>query len=397
VATERVDAVASIGDVSLELADELARLEPFGLGNPGVAVLLPAVEVADARALGSDGKHLRYVVRSSAGSCRVVQWGAGRQADELTAGRYDVVARVERNDWNGSSSVQLVARGALPLPDRLAPPAGLCATDCDAGCPARARPSAVPAAVAGRPGPGGARRHPPVAAAALAELVRLAAGGEPLLVVVADVARRRGLLRHALHPARFGLDGALLFSRRCADSALDARLELAADGAWIALADHDTLARRPELAGPFRHVAILDPPASAAAADALDGLPDGTDLHPLAGPQEHALARRLHAARAPRQLAAAVWRALDGSPAAADELFDRLCADAAGPDAAETAWALEVLEDAGLVVRDGETYVRAAAPAGRVDLAVVPGYAEAVAAHEAGAAVLDGRRVAVAV
>ena len=39
---ERIDAVASLADVSLDVADELGRLEPFGLGNPGVSVLLPA-------------------------------------------------------------------------------------------------------------------------------------------------------------------------------------------------------------------------------------------------------------------------------------------------------------------------------------------------------------------
>jgi hypothetical protein len=35
------DAVASLTDVSLDLADELHVLEPFGLGNPGVTLLLP--------------------------------------------------------------------------------------------------------------------------------------------------------------------------------------------------------------------------------------------------------------------------------------------------------------------------------------------------------------------
>ena len=32
---QRVDAVVGLGELSIELARELARLEPFGLGNPG--------------------------------------------------------------------------------------------------------------------------------------------------------------------------------------------------------------------------------------------------------------------------------------------------------------------------------------------------------------------------
>ena len=140
---ERIDAVASLADVSLDVADELGRLEPFGLGNPGVSVLLPAVEIGDVRPMGADNKHLRFVVRSSAGTCRVVQWGGGRDAETLGGGRFDVVARVERNDWNGTSSVQLVGRGAVPVADLVSVPAGLCTTPCDASCAALARPSAL--------------------------------------------------------------------------------------------------------------------------------------------------------------------------------------------------------------------------------------------------------------
>jgi hypothetical protein len=294
--------------------------------------------------------------------------------------------------------VQLVSRGAVPVADLVSVPAGLCTTPCDASCGELARPSALDdAGVRAVPGPGGARHHPPVAAGALSEVVRIAATGEGVLVVVADVARRRGLVRHALHPARFGLQGALLFSRRCADAALDARLAVAADGAWLALVDHDTLARRPELGAAFRHVAVLDPPASAAAQQALDGLPEGVDVHALAGPQEAAMARRLHEARAPRAVAAAVWRALQEGGSTADALHERLLATPGAPDAGECAWALEVLVEAGLATRDGATYERSTTAPGRVDLTAIPAFAAAADVHADGLRVLGGEPLPVAV
>ena len=40
--TERVDAVVSGDELGTALAEELARLEPFGVGNPSVSLLVPA-------------------------------------------------------------------------------------------------------------------------------------------------------------------------------------------------------------------------------------------------------------------------------------------------------------------------------------------------------------------
>ena len=48
---QRIDAVLAPAETSLELADELDRLEPFGLGNPGVVLLAPA---AALHARGAD-------------------------------------------------------------------------------------------------------------------------------------------------------------------------------------------------------------------------------------------------------------------------------------------------------------------------------------------------------
>jgi hypothetical protein len=200
-----------------------------------------------------------------------------------------------------------------------------------------------------------------------------------------------------LHPARFGLAGALLCSRRCSDAALDARLALAGEGEWLALVDQDTLARRPDVAAPFARVAVLDPAASAAAQAVLDGLPIDVHVHTLVGPQERGLASRLHATRAPREVAARVWRALADGPVTADALYDRLLDGADAPDARETAWALEVLEAAGLASLDGDAYDRTESAPARVDLADVVAFAEAAAAHAEGEAVLAGARPAMAV
>ena len=78
-------------DVTLELAEALKRLEPFGEGNPEPVFGFRGVPVRDVRLLGADGRHLSLFVgekRPSApsdGSLRAVWWGHGDRAEALRA------------------------------------------------------------------------------------------------------------------------------------------------------------------------------------------------------------------------------------------------------------------------------------------------------------------------
>ena len=111
----RVDAVVHGDELTLELCEELRRLAPFGLGNPGVTLLVPACELVDVMPVG-DGKHLRMgVVASSTGGRSVrsgaIAFGFGSELERLQApGQWDVVFRLEANHWNGSVSPQLVVK-----------------------------------------------------------------------------------------------------------------------------------------------------------------------------------------------------------------------------------------------------------------------------------------------
>jgi single-stranded-DNA-specific exonuclease len=107
----RIDAVVSGRDLTLDLAEELARLAPFGLGNPDVTLLVPATQAVTPATVG-DGKHLRFRVRQhgrDAGSA--IAFGQGSQIDRLRAvGLFDVAFRLKENRWNGTVAPQLVVR-----------------------------------------------------------------------------------------------------------------------------------------------------------------------------------------------------------------------------------------------------------------------------------------------
>ncbi len=112
VPTTVVDAVIPRGArLTLDLCEELARLAPFGLGNPDVTLLAPACEVVEASAVG-DGKHLRFRVRrEGVDAGGAIAFGLGGQLDRYRrVGNYDVAFRLQENRWNGTIAPQLVVR-----------------------------------------------------------------------------------------------------------------------------------------------------------------------------------------------------------------------------------------------------------------------------------------------
>ncbi len=114
-----VDAVVPTSALTLDLAQGLARLAPFGLGNPEPMLLAAAVEPVEPSTVG-DGKHLRFRVRQhgrDGGSA--IAFGRGRELDRLRARpRVDVAFRLTENRWNGTVAPQLVVRRVFDAPER---------------------------------------------------------------------------------------------------------------------------------------------------------------------------------------------------------------------------------------------------------------------------------------
>ncbi|MGQ9510795.1 MAG: single-stranded-DNA-specific exonuclease RecJ [Thermaceae bacterium] len=82
---------------------ELARLEPFGAGNPEPLFLLEG-EVEGGRLIG-EGRHRAFYIKG----VRVVQWRNG----ELPKGRLRVAGVLTKNTWTGET-IELEARAILP-------------------------------------------------------------------------------------------------------------------------------------------------------------------------------------------------------------------------------------------------------------------------------------------
>jgi single-stranded-DNA-specific exonuclease len=107
-----IDGVVARGtELSLGLCTELARLAPFGLGNPAPTLLAPGCGLAELATVG-DGKHLRFRVRREGrdgGSA--IAFGQGSRLEALRPeALYDIAFRLEENHWNGTVAPQLLVR-----------------------------------------------------------------------------------------------------------------------------------------------------------------------------------------------------------------------------------------------------------------------------------------------
>jgi single-stranded-DNA-specific exonuclease len=112
-----VDAAVDGRELSLGLCEELERLAPFGLGNPGITLLAVGCELSDLGAVG-EGKHLRLAVTADGARSGAIAFGRGGQLDRFRrSGPYDVAFKLAANRWNGSVAPQLVVKRIWETPD----------------------------------------------------------------------------------------------------------------------------------------------------------------------------------------------------------------------------------------------------------------------------------------
>jgi single-stranded-DNA-specific exonuclease len=319
--SERFDALVGGVGLGLALAEELRQLAPFGLGNPGVRLLVPSARVSDVRTMG-EGKHARFSLHSGSHRALGVAFGRsdlGVESDEAV----DAAVRLEVNRWNGSVEPRVVLRELYPLdPEGTeAPPLHRCeCEDSEWWRRFEAELAADPGAAALFPSGGRIKRQGRTvvrrggsAVVAIAELVSSGAG---VLAVCADASRRAALAAGAAGLARFNGGSGRVACARCGPQGLASLLAKADSG--LALTDYPALAAAGEEAvGRFEHVVLVDPPTSAGAAT-LVAAGDSGYLHELWSEAEHEFAlTALDESLASRATVAAVFRSLRAASAEA--------------------------------------------------------------------------------
>lgn len=380
--TERIDAMIGGVGLGLDLAEELGQLAPFGMGNPGVRLMVPSARVTDVRTMGEEGKHSRFSLHS--GSHRALGVAFGRSSlgvddDDML----DAAVRLEVNHWNGAIEPRVVLREVYPLetaPDALSPHPCTCDdTEWWARFEAElSRDLTTQGNAVERKLPieqpklhsnaGGSPRQvvEGFGSSPTATIAELVSSGAGVLAVAADASRRAALANGATGLARFNGGAALIACHRCGAGAVANLTSRANSG--LALTDYAALAMSPDLASHFEHVVLVDSPVSpadvarASAPVPPSQLPNGGRdgraeapagfLHPLFSAAEHSFSLGALARQAPsRETVAGVFRALrTGGQMSGAELRSALAGPGPHPLSPETAGrAFRVLLELGLV------------------------------------------------
>lgn len=98
-------------ELSFELANEavyqmIKEFEPFGNGNPEPTFVSKGI-VADARAVGASGDHLKIVLRTESGIRDLIGFGLGSYVEQLPNGStIECVYQISINEWNGNRTIQ---------------------------------------------------------------------------------------------------------------------------------------------------------------------------------------------------------------------------------------------------------------------------------------------------
>ena len=106
VPTLKIDCEVPLRSLNRELLPYLEKLNPTGAQNPGAVFLSRGMTMSEARRIGADGKHLRMRVKQDGPAMNAIAFGFGDWVDR-SAEKIDLAYRLELNEYNGFSSLQL--------------------------------------------------------------------------------------------------------------------------------------------------------------------------------------------------------------------------------------------------------------------------------------------------
>lgn len=111
---QAIDSDVNLDDfnqIDWDLHNSLVQLEPFGNGNRQPSIAVQSVEITGMRWVGSDKRHAKLTLSDGKNRLSGIGFGLADKYPDLVEGQQvGIVAHVDKNDFNGNSTLQLVVR-----------------------------------------------------------------------------------------------------------------------------------------------------------------------------------------------------------------------------------------------------------------------------------------------
>lgn len=102
-----VDATAELDEITEELVDLIAGLEPFGIGNPQPVIKINGLSVKNVRKMGDESQHIKLELQDSKGKkMQFVAFNASNNFFVEVGETVSVWFQPNINEWKGNRSVE---------------------------------------------------------------------------------------------------------------------------------------------------------------------------------------------------------------------------------------------------------------------------------------------------
>lgn len=97
--------------ISVNLLEEIEKMEPFGMGNEQPVFLSEGLGVVSCDVIGKDGSHLKLNLYDGKKYQKAVFFGGSRfEKDFEIGGKVDLVYSLSKNEYNGKTYVDMVVK-----------------------------------------------------------------------------------------------------------------------------------------------------------------------------------------------------------------------------------------------------------------------------------------------
>lgn len=111
-----IDGTVSSEEITIELINQIATLEPYGMGNSTPVFAIPKIRVQNLYPMGFQKYHCKIILQGQQGPLDAVAWQGEHYMQEVFADDPVKVAfSLQKNEWQGVVTPQLVVQDLEPL------------------------------------------------------------------------------------------------------------------------------------------------------------------------------------------------------------------------------------------------------------------------------------------